>query len=109
MNMRILVLEAAALLAMVSCRGGEEAAPTMEYASFFSIPDDSTLVSISPYDGSADTLRLEAPVRSLVCMSSSHVAFLDALGLDSLASAVSGLKYISSPQLRSRTDVADGI
>ena len=32
MNMRILVLEAAALLAMVSCagRGGEEAAPTME-------------------------------------------------------------------------------
>lgn len=109
MNMRILVLEAAVLLAMVSCagRGGEEAAPTMEYASFFSIPDDSTLVSISPYDGSADTLRLEAPVRSLVCMSSSHVAFLDALGLDSLVSAVSGLKYISSPQLRSRTDVAD--
>lgn len=51
---------------------------------------------------------LHGTARRIVGMSSSHVAMLDALGLTDRIAGVSGLRYITSPQLQARRDsVAD--
>jgi len=78
-----------------------------QYARYFDRVDGG-VVSISPYDGSADTLWLagESPSR-IVCMSTSHVGFLDAIGADSLIVAVSGCGFVSSPRVRARIDSGD--
>ena len=73
----------------------------MEYAQWFDIREDKVIVR-SPFGAPADTLEVSAPVRSLVCMSSSHVGFLDALGCDSVVTAVSGLAYVADPEVRAR-------
>jgi iron complex transport system substrate-binding protein len=72
----------------------------MEYARWFSLSGD-TLTVISPYDGSRDTTVLHA-CRSLVCMSSSHVGYLEAIGADSLVSAVSGVNFLADSAVRCR-------
>lgn len=77
------------------------------YAEFFDIADAGHVVTISPYTGKADTLEIDAPMDNIICMSTSHVAYLDAIGCDSVISAVSGLGYVSSPELRLRSDVFD--
>ena len=82
------------------------------YAGYFDIcrvGKDSlnAVVAISPYSGHGDTLVLERPLDNIVCMSSSQVAGLAAIGADSAISAVSGIKYISNPAIRARAE-ADG-
>ena len=91
-----------------------EIGPGCEYASYFGIiadPDDSLRVNgvlfISPSDGSADTLLLDSPLRRIVCMSTSNVAALSALGADSTMVAVSGLRYISDSRIRLRADAGE--
>lgn len=88
--------------------------PGCEYASYFGIltsPDDSLevrgVVSISPSDGSADTLWLDAPLKRVVCMSTSNVAALSAIEADSVIVAVSGLKYITDRKILSRSQSGD--
>lgn len=68
----------------------------MEYARWFSILDSTSVVVFSP-SGGADTLR--GPVQSLVCMSTSYVGFLDAIGEASVVKGVSGLKFAGTPGL----------
>lgn len=79
------------------------------YAGYFDIcrvGKDSlnAVVAISPYSGHGDTLVLERPLDNIVCMSSSQVAGLAAIGADSAISAVSGIKYISNPAIRARAE-----
>ncbi|MFQ8804600.1 MAG: ABC transporter substrate-binding protein [Alistipes indistinctus] len=45
---------------------------------------------------------IDVPVRRIVCMSSSYVAFLEALGADSTICAISGTGYIWSDKVRNR-------
>ena len=71
----------------------------MEYAQWFDVQDGAAVI-FSPYGGAADTLRMDRPLRSIVCMSSSYIGYLDALGCDSVATAVSGLAYVSDPEVR---------
>ena len=89
------------LLLLASCashtRPGESG--SMEYAQWFDLEGDQAII-LSPYGGAPDTLRVNAPLRSIVCMSSSYIGFLDALGCDSVATAVSGLAYVSDPEVR---------
>lgn len=78
-----------------------------EYARYFDIfrvgkDSLSAVVAISPYTGHGDTLVLDRPLSNIVCMSSSQVAGLAAIGADSVISAVSGIKYISNPSIRAR-------
>ena len=54
-------------------------------------------VSISPFDGSRDTLEIERPVGRLVAMSTSYVGFLQAIGCDSIVKGVSGKDYLYGP------------
>ena len=71
----------------------------MEYARWFDLQGNKAIVT-SPYGGATDTLEVDAPVRSIVCMSSSYIGFLDAIGCDSVATAVSGLAYVSDPEVQ---------
>ena len=73
----------------------------MEYAQWFDLQGDRVIVH-SPYGGADDTLVVNKPMRSIVCMSSSYIGFLDALGCDSVATAVSGLAYVSDPEVRAQ-------
>lgn len=88
-------------LILASCVQTREVSTTScRYARCFDIIPQGIVV-ISPY-GARDTLMLAEPADNIICMSSSHVAYLDAIGADSLITAVSGIRYISSPSIRSR-------
>ena len=71
----------------------------MEYAQWFDLQGDRVIIH-SPYGATDDTLVVDGPLRSIVCMSSSYIGFLDALGCDSVVTAVSGLAYVSDPEVR---------
>ena len=54
-------------------------------------------------DGSIqDSITLDRSLKRLVCMSSSHIACLSAIGCDSLICGVSGIKYISDTLIQRR-------
>lgn len=55
----------------------------------------------APTDGSIQAVK--APVRRVVCMSSSHVALFDAVGQTNRIVGVSGLDYILNPRIRARS------
>ncbi len=65
---------------------------------FMDIIPESTggysLVSVSPFDGSGDTLKISRPLGRLIVMSTSHIGFLDAIGADSVIVGVSGSEYV---------------
>lgn len=86
------------LLLALSC-GERAAAPAggMDYAQWFSLLPDSAVVVTSP-GGGADTLR--GPFHRLICMSSSYVGFLEALGADETVAGVSGLPYLGNEKIR---------
>ena len=51
-------------------------------------------ISISPFDGSRDTLVIDRPLTNLIVMSTSHVGFLDALNALDCISGVSGKDFV---------------
>lgn len=53
-----------------------------------------SLISISPFDGSRDTLEISRPLSRLIVMSTSYIGFLDAIGADSVIVGVSGGEYV---------------
>ena len=55
-------------------------------------------VSVSPFDGSSDTLVIDCPLTNLIVMSTSHVGFLDALDALHCISGVSGPDFIYTAQ-----------
>ena len=98
MRIRIL-LPLLVMLASCATHTRPAAPGGMEYAQWFDLQGDKAIVT-SPYGGAPDTINVDAPLRSIVCMSSSYIGFLDALGCDSVATAVSGLAYVSDPEVR---------
>ena len=81
-------------LLVASCSFHRERPSEMEYAQWFKTLDSATVVVYSPYGG-ADTLR--GPMESFVCMSSSYVGYLDAIGATGTVKGVSGLGFIGTP------------
>ncbi|MBR3097600.1 MAG: ABC transporter substrate-binding protein, partial [Bacteroidales bacterium] len=88
------------LLLLASCTSRPHAAGPggMEYAQWFDLQGNQTIIH-SPYGAAPDTLTVDGPLRSIVCMSSSYIGFLDALGCDSVVTAVSGLAYVQDPEV----------
>lgn len=92
---------------LVSCRvaviqgdGG------MDYASCFDLTGNS-VITISPVDGHRDTLEVFEPFSRIVCLSSTHVACLSALGRQDAVAGVNGLRYLSDTVLRSSAHVQE--
>ena len=98
MNCRIL-LPLFCLLLSCTPKPSAPVSGGMEYARWLDIQGNKAIIR-SPYGAPPDTLEVSRPVLSLVCMSSSYIGFLDALGCDSVATAVSGLSYIADPDVR---------
>ena len=109
---KYLLISILALAACLSCaqqEGGVDVASSQEYACFFDVVVSDSLtgiVVIQPGRNVADTMWFSSPMDRLICMSSSHVAALSAIGADSVMVAVSGLRYISDPDIV-RNGVAD--
>ena len=53
-----------------------------------------SVISISPFDGSRDTLEISKPLNRLIVMSTSYIGFLNAIGADSVIVGVSGGEYV---------------
>ena len=110
--LKYIIISLLSLAALLSCaRQGNivDKASSQEYAEYFDIvTQDSTTAIIITYPSSqqVDTLWVNSPMDRLICMSSSHVAALSAIGADKVIKAVSGLKYISDPDLK-KNDVKD--
>ena len=102
MNMfRRFVFLFAALGALLCSCGGRHVAHAVEDASepafldIFERPQGGwTIVSVSPFDGSKDSLVIDRPSHRLIVMSTSHYGFLDALGRTDLIIGASGVDYI---------------
>lgn len=104
---------------LVGCKGAgkadiSSAGPGCEYASYFGVLASASdnlqvrgVVSISPSDGAVDTLLLDSPLERIICMSTSNVAALSAIGADSVIVGVSGLKYITDQKIVSRAESGD--
>lgn len=98
-----------------SCGGRQkvEVPDTSGYAAYAQcfdlLPEGEgwAIVSLSPYDGTTDTLHVTEPLQKIVCMSTSHVGFLDAIGAADAVVAVSGCDFVSSPRIRER--IAEGL
>ena len=109
---KYLLISILALAACLSCaqqEGAVDVASSQEYAGFFDVVVSDSLtgiVVIQPGCNVADTMWFSLPMDRLICMSSSHVAALSAIGADSVVVAVSGLRYISDPDIV-RNGVAD--
>ena len=59
------------------------------------LPDGGySLISISPFDGSRDTLKISKPLNRLIVTSTSYIGFLDAIDADSVIVGVSGGEYV---------------
>lgn len=93
-------------ITLAGCKGsGSEISALEEHVpDYLTIDEDhegrTIVISTSPFDHTSDTLSLSGPLGSLVLMSTTYVGFLDAIGCDSVITAVSGLKYVCSPELR---------
>ena len=99
MKHRILLFSALCLLVACGPKNRPAAPGGMEYAQWFDLQGNQAVIH-SPYGAAPDTLTVDKPLRSIVCMSSSYIGFLDALGCDSVATAVSGLAYVSDPEVQ---------
>lgn len=95
---RILLLSALWLFAVCVPKTRPAGPGGMEYAQWFDLQDHQAIIH-SPYGAAPDTLTVDKPLHSIVCMSSSYIGFLDALGCDSVVTAVSGLAYVQDPEV----------
>lgn len=92
---------------LISCSGhqSDDFVSSCSYARYFDILDEDGSISVvvcSPYGQECDTMHVSSPMKKIVCMSTSHVAYLSAIGADSLICAVSGLDYISNHDVQVR-------
>ena len=94
------VLFLAVLCSMLGCKadgdkGGHVDDSVPQFLSLAERPGGGWVaVSVSPFDGSRDTLVIDHPLTNLIVMSTSHVGFLDALDALDCVSGVSGLDFI---------------
>ena len=85
---------------LCSCGGSHHGDRLVEAGEpeFFSIVERPqggwTVVSVSPFDGSSDTLVVDKPMTNIIVMSTSHYGFLDALGRTDVISGISGPDYL---------------
>lgn len=122
------------IIFILACKSGNENKPSAndiplggKYAKGYSMASDSagyTVVVTDPWQGStgmhytyrfvrdANTANasnsyqalVRIPVRNVVCMSSTHAAFIESLGEINSISGLSGTQFAVSPNLRKRVD-----
>ena len=97
---------------MCSCGGrrvaeaaGDAGEPA--FLEIFERPEGGwTAVSVSPFDGSRDSLIIDRPFSRLIVMSTSHYGFLDALDATDRIVGISGPDYLYTALAGSRQALA---
>ncbi|MBR5700197.1 MAG: ABC transporter substrate-binding protein [Bacteroidales bacterium] len=89
------------VLGLAACASRPDV-PGSREAAYFRLAEDGAVVTVSPYDGSADTLRLEKPVSRVVCMSTSYIGFLEEIGAEDVVQGVSGCNFVTNEGVRER-------
>ena len=89
------------VLGLAACAARPDV-PGSRKAAYFRLAEDGAVVTVSPYDGSADTLRLEKPVSRVVCMSTSYIGFLEEIGAEDVVQGVSGCNFVTNEGVRER-------
>jgi iron complex transport system substrate-binding protein len=84
----------------ISVRNPWEKARNIEI-EYYLVPRDSIIPA-----GLSEKTIIRIPVERIVCLSTSHLAFLHALGLNDAITGVSGASYIRNPSIRKR--IAEG-
>ena len=100
----------AALGAMLCSCGGRHVAEAARdagepaFLEIFETPEGGwTAVSVSPFDGSRDSLIIDRPLSRLIVMSTSHYGFLDALDATDRIVGISGPDYLFTGLVASET------
>ena len=100
----------AALGSVVCSCGGRHVAEAVAdagepaFLEIFERPEGGwTAVSVSPFDGSRDTLVIDRPLSRLIVMSTSHYGFLDALDATDRIVGISGPDYLFTGLVASET------
>ena len=103
----------AALGSVVCSCGGRHVAEAVAdagepaFLEIFERPEGGwTAVSVSPFDGSRDTLVIDGPLSRLIVMSTSHYGFLDALDATDRIVGISGPDYLYTALVGSRQALA---
>ncbi len=103
----------AALGAMLCSCGGRHVAEAARdagepaFLEIFERPEGGwTAVSVSPFDGSRDSLIIDRPLSRLIVMSTSHYGFLDALDATDRIVGISGPDYLYTALVGSRQALA---
>ena len=107
MRKRLAVM--AALTFIICGCGGGSVHKDIQETALFSIDTSATGITIRTFNAdktAADSITVSGGLDRIICMSSSYVAYLSALGCDSVICGVSGGKYISDQQVRKR--IAEG-
>ena len=84
--------------ALASSALSQAQSSAVEYAQWFSITEEGSVVVYSPQGAAPDTLV--PPLKRMVCMSSSYVGYLDAIGASASAVGVSGKDYLGNPRVK---------
>ena len=94
----ILLTAISMVFATAGCGRTVPPAESGEDAEYLKVEDAGAgswrIVSISPFDGSSDTLMVGKPLERLIVMSTSHVGFLEAIGATGAIVGVSGRDYV---------------
>ena len=85
----------------ITVRNPWEKAGNVEF-DYYLVPRDSVV----PTHLSGKTI-IRIPVKRIICLSTSHIAFLSALGLNDAITGISGASYITNPYIRRR--IAEGL
>jgi len=103
----------AALGSVVCSCGGRHVAEAVAdagepaFLEIFERPEGGwTAVSVSPFDGSRDSLIIDRPLSRLIVMSTSHYGFLDALDATDRIVGISGPDYLYTALVGSRQALA---
>ncbi len=79
-------------------QGGVENPSQPLYLELINSDVGTLAVSVSPFDGTRDTLVIDHPLTNLIVMSTSHVGFLDALDALDCVSGISGKDFVFTSQ-----------
>lgn len=96
-------------------QGGLENPSQPLYLELINSDVGTLAISVSPFDGSRDTLVIDRPLTNLIVMSTSHFGFLDAIDAIDCVSGISGKDFIftgseaSEPPIPSDRDTMTSI
>ena len=90
-----------ALILLAGC-GRDRASAPAESALFRidNAGDSVKIITFAPDGASWDSTTVSGSISRMICMSSSYIAYLSAIGCDSVICGVSGAKYISDTVMR---------